>query len=267
MQIREAIGTRAYRGGLLNMGSGHLHPLKLCLGEARAAVAEGAQIFERSAVTRIEHGARPKVHTDKGQVESDFVILAGGAYHALEEENIGGIVFPAGSFIIATEQLPEELLGEINPMCLAVCDPNYVLDYFRTSADGRMLFGGRCNYSGREPRSIRKTMQPRMVKIYPQLKDVRIEYEWGGKIGIVINRIPYMGRIGKNVFFSQGYCGHGVNVTHLAGQLLAEVVAGTSERFDIFERVKHYRLPGARWIGNNLVALGMVYFRMLDMRP
>lgn len=264
-EMRGLLGTDAYIGGLINMASGHLHPLNLCLGEAAAAVEQGTQIFERSPVTRIEHGKKTKVHTAKGHVESDFVIIAGNAYHCLEQKHLGGIVFPAGSFIIATEPLSEELAREINPLDLAVCDPNYVLDYFRLSADRRMLFGGRCNYSGREPLSIKKTMLPRMIKIYPQLKDINIDYEWGGKIGIVINRIPHFGRLGNNVFFAQGYSGHGVNVTHLTGQILAEVVAGTSERFDMFEKVKHFRIPGGQLIGNNLVALGMIYFRLMDL--
>ena len=129
-----------------------------------------------------------------------------------------------------------------------------------------MLFGGRCNYSGREPLSIQKTMLPRMIKIFPQLKNVKIDYEWGGKIGIVINRIPHIGRIEKNIFYAQGYSGHGVNVTHLAGQILADAISGTYERFDVFEKVKHYRLPGSQWIGNQLVALGMIYFRLMDLR-
>ena len=265
-EIREVLGTEAYTGGLINMANGHLHPLNLCIAEAAAAVEQGTRIFERSTVTRIEHGSKAKVYTDKGHVESDFVILAGNAYHALEQKHAGGVVFPAGSFIIATEPLSEALVKDINPLDLAVCDPNYVLDYFRLSADRRMLFGGRCNYSGRDPLSIKKTMLPRMVKIYPQLKDVKVDYEWGGKIGVVINRIPHLGRVGNNVFFAQGYSGHGVNVTHLTGQILADVVAGTSERFDVFEKVKHYRIPGSRWIGNNLVALGMIYFRLMDLR-
>lgn len=265
-EIGDVLGTKAYIAGLINMANGHLHPFNLCIGEAMAAVQQGASIFERSAVSRIEHGRKVKVYTEKGLVESEFVILAGNAYHALEQKHLGGVVFPAGSFIIATEPLSDELAKSINPLDLAVCDPNYVLDYFRLSADKRLLFGGRCNYSGREPASIKKTMLPRMLKIFPQLKDVKIEYEWGGKIGIVINRIPHIGRIDNNIFYAQGYSGHGVNVTHLAGQVLADAICGTFERFDVFARARHFRIPGSQWLGNNLVALGMIYFRLMDMR-
>ena len=214
---------------------------------------------------RIEHGSKARVHTAEGSITCDFVILAGNAYHRLEARRLSGFVFPAGSFIIATEPLSDEQVNDLNPLDLAVCDPNHVLDYFRLSADKRLLFGGRCNYSGREPGSIRKSIFPRMVKIFPQLKDARIDYEWGGKIGIVINRVPHIGRLDKNIFYAQGYSGHGVNVTHLAGQVVADAIAGTYERFDVFEKVKHYRIPGGQWVGNQLLALGMIYFRLLDL--
>ncbi len=264
-EITSVIGTEAYIGGLINMANGHLHPLNLCLGEAAAAAQQGTNIYEQSPVLRIEHGSKPRVHTEAGSITCDFVILAGNAYHRLEPRRLGGYVFPAGSFIIATEPLSDEMVSEINPLDLAVCDPNHVLDYFRLSADKRLLFGGRCNYSGRDPRSISRSIFPRMAKIFPQLKNARIDYEWGGKIGIVINRVPHIGRLQDNVFYAQGYSGHGVNVTHLAGQILAEAIAGTYERFDIFAKTKHLRIPGGQWIGNQLLALGMLYYRLLDL--
>ena len=264
-ELQSLIGTDAYIGGLLNMRNGHLHPLNLCIGLAQAAVGLGASIYEQSPVIDIRHGARPQVVTADGEIEADAVVLAGNAYHALERRRLSGLTFPAGSFIIATEPLPPDLLQEINPRDLSVCDPNNVLDYFRLSADGRMLFGGRCNYSGREPRSIQNAIQPRMAKIYPQLANVRIDYEWGGKIGIVINRVPLLGRIGGNVYFAQGYSGHGVNFTHVAGEIVADAIGGTLEKLDIFERIRHVRIPLGQWFGNQLVALGMIYYRIRDL--
>ncbi len=264
-ELEALIGTRAYIGGLVNMRNGHLHPLNLCLGEARAAAGLGVRIFERSAVTRIVHGEPARISTGSGEVTADAVVLAGNAYHALERRHLSGLVFPAGSFIIATEPLPAEVVAEINPQDLAVCDPNNILDYFRLSADRRLLFGGRCNYSGREPRSIQRTMAPRMVKIYPRLAGTRIDYEWGGKIGIVINRIPLIGRIGGNVYYAQGYSGHGLNVTHLAGEILADAIAGTLERFDVFAGIRHLRVPLGQWFGNQMLALGMLYYRLKDL--
>ena len=259
------LGTDAYMGGFVCYRDGHLHPLNLCIGEARAAHGLGVQIFEQSPVTGIEHGVRPKVHTASGCVEAEAVVLAGNAYSQLEPKHLSNLVFPAGSYIIGTEPLSEELVNEINPLDLAVCDLNEVVDYYRLSADKRLLYGGRCNYSGRDPTSIKASIRPRMLKIYPQLKDVRIDFEWGGKIGIVLNRIPALGRINKNVYYCHGYSGHGVNATHVMGELVADAIAGTMEKFDLFADMNHFRMPGSRWMGNQMIALGMLYYRMRDL--
>jgi glycine/D-amino acid oxidase-like deaminating enzyme len=257
------IGTDAYLGALLNMGNGHLHPLNLCAGEARAAVSLGATIHEASPVLRIEHGATPRVITEQGSVSADTVILAGNAYHKLERK-LRGIMFPVNSFIIATEPLSADLVNTINPRDLAVCDPNFVLEYFRLSADKRMLFGARLNYFGDDPKVIERSHRAKMSRLYPMLAGVRIDYAWGGTIGVPINRVPQMGRLATNVFYCQGYSGHGVNVTHLAGQILADAVAGTMERFDMFAGVKPVRLPGAHWFARPMVSLGMLYYRIRD---
>ena len=265
-EMGEVLGTDAYIGGLINNRNGHLHPLNLCLGEARAAAGLGVLFFEGSEVTEIVHGDKPAVVTDQGRVNADFVVLAGNAYQHLEQKSLAGLVFPAGSYIIATEPLSEQEAEQINPLDMAICDMNEVLDYYRLSTDKRMLFGGRCNYSGRVPASIRDIMFPRMVKIFPQLANKRIDYQWGGNVGIVINRVPLLGRASKNVFYSVGYSGHGVNVTHLAGEIMAEAVSGTFEKMDIFENIKHHRIPFGKTFGGYVVALGMMYFRIMDLR-
>lgn len=262
-QTREAIGTSAYIGALINMGNGHLHPLNLCIGEANAAVANGATIHESSEVKRIEYGDRPVVVTDHGKVEADFVVLAGNAYHHIERK-LRGIMFPVNSFIIATEPLTPEQVSIVNPRDLAICDPNFVLEYFRLSTDKRLLFGGRMNYFGDDPRVIERHHTPRMLRLYPQLKGISIDYAWGGTIGVPLHRVPQMGRISSNVFYSQGYSGHGVNVTHLAGQILADAVAGTMERFDVFANIKPIRFPGAHTFRKPLVALGVLYYQIRD---
>lgn len=264
-ELPQWLGTDKYLGGLSNSRNGHLHPLNLCLGEARAAAGLGVAIHEGSAVSDIRHGPRPVVITSEGSVRADFVVLAGNAYHRLERRALSGLLFPAGSFIIATEPLSAEEALQINPQDLAVCDQNEVLDYFRLSADRRMLFGGRCNYSGREPRSIEAAMLPRMRRIYPRLAGKRIDYAWGGKIGIVVNRVPLLGRIGPNVFYAMGYSGHGVNMTHACGEIIADAVAGTLEKMDIFAQVPHRKLPFGQAVGGNLVALGMLYYRLRDI--
>ena len=264
-EARELLGTDSYIGGLVNEKDGHLHPLNLCIGEARAAESLGVRIFEHSTVEQIEQTSNPTAVTPLGRVEADSLVLAGHVYHRLEQRRLGGLLFPAGSFIIATEPLNASQRQQINPADLAVCDPNYVLDYFRLSADKRLLFGGRCNYSGRTPKSIQASILPRMLKIYPQLDGIQVDYEWGGHIGITIKRVPLIGAIRPNVFYAQGYSGHGVNVSHLAGEILADAVAGTMERMDVFNRVAHIRLPIGGWAGSQLVALGMLYFRLKDL--
>jgi glycine/D-amino acid oxidase-like deaminating enzyme len=258
------LGTDAFHGGFICYRDGHLHPLNLCIGEARAASDLGVQIFEQSPVVGIEHGERPKVNTANGFVQADTVVLAGNAYSQLEPKYLSNLVFPAGSYIIGTEPLSEDVVNRVNPMDVAVCDVNEVVDYYRLSGDKRMLFGGACNYSGRDPVSIKSYILPRMLKIYPDLKDIRIEFEWGGKIGIVLNRIPAVGRINKNVYYCQGYSGHGVCATHVMGEVMADAIGGTMERYDLFAGMKHFRLPGSQWVGNQIVALGMLYYKMKD---
>jgi glycine/D-amino acid oxidase-like deaminating enzyme len=264
-KTRAMLGTDAYIGGFACYRDGHLHPLNLCVGEARAAHDLGVQIFEQSPVTGIEHGNRPKVKTATGSVVADAVVIAGNAYSLLEPKHLSNLVFPAGSYVIGTEPLSAELVDEINPLDVSVCDANEIVDYYRLSADKRLLFGGSCNYSGREPTSIKSYILPRMLHVYPQLDGVRIDYEWGGMIGIVLNRIPVMGRINKNVYYCQGYSGHGLNATHVMGEIVSDAITGTMEKFDLFADMRHYRLPGSQWIGNQIIALGMLYYKMKDM--
>jgi glycine/D-amino acid oxidase-like deaminating enzyme len=262
-ETRDLIGTNAYVGAHLNMGNGHLHPLKLCVGEARAAVSLGVVIYEQSPVVRIERGQKARVVTDDGAVTADFVLIAGNAYHQLEKK-LRGVMFPVRSFIIATEPLSAETVSRINPRDLAVCDPNFVLKYFRLSADKRLLFGGRINYFGEDPNFIKRKLRQKMTSIYPELANLRIDYAWGGTIGVPVTRVPIMGKVAPNIFYSQGYSGHGVNVTHLAGRIMADAVAGTMEQFDLFADVKPFIVPGAHLFTKPMVALGVLYYEIKD---
>jgi len=263
-ELSKIIGTKQYIGGMINQGDGHVHPLNLCLGEAHAASELGAQIFEQSPVVRIQHGDRPRVITANGEIVAKSVVLAGNAYHMLEKKRLGGLLFPANSYVIATEPLSEGTIKEINPLDLAICDVNHVPTYYRLSADKRMLFGGLSTYSGRELKKIKERLLPRMLDIYPQLEGTRIDYEWGGSMGIVIRRIPLIGCIDKNIFYSQGYSGWGVCATHLAGEIMAEGVEGNFDRMELFEKMTHIPLPIGRWMGNQMIGLGMIYFKFLD---
>ncbi|MFK8049276.1 MAG: NAD(P)/FAD-dependent oxidoreductase [Halioglobus sp.] len=262
-ETHETIGTHAYIGALLNMGNGHLHPLNLCLGEARAAVAQGAVISEQSQVLRIEDGVKPTVHAELGSVTADAVVLAGNAYH-LVDSRLRGHLLPVNSYIAATEPLSDAQVRAINPLDLAVCDPNFILEYFRLSADKRLLFGARLNYSGHDPGRIKTVMRKRIQRVYPQLSEIKLDYAWGGTIGVTVNRVPQLGRLNNNTFYAQGFCGHGVNVTHLAGQIMADAVGGTLERMDVFANIPPVVLPGLRLYSKALVSLGVAYFRLKD---
>ena len=262
-ETQDLLGTKAYMGALVNMGNGHLHPLNLCRGEAKAAISLGATIYEQSPVLKIERGEKAKVITEHGSVTADSIVIAGNAYHFIEPK-LRGRLFPVNSFIVASEPLSDDLVRQINPRDLAICDPNYILTYFRLSADKRLLFGGRFTYFGSDPEVIKKNLTPRLLKIWPQLANTKFDFGWGGTIGVTANRVPQMGKLAPNIFYSQGYSGHGVNVTHLAGQIMAEAVGGTMERYDIFANIKPLTIPGQHIFRRQMVALGMLYYKLVD---
>ena len=263
--MASVVGSRAYHGAMIDRRSGHLHPLNLCLGEARAAADLGVRIFEGSPVLSYGGGTKPFAETATGRVEAKSIVLAGYTDARFQRGPLSGLVFPTGSYIVATEPLSERLAREISPQDLAIADSNVVLDYFRLSADRRLLFGGRANYSNRDPRDIRATLKPRMVEVFPQLGGVGLDFAWGGKIDIVLSRAPAIGRLEPNVYYMQGYSGHGVNTTHIAGEVVADAIAGTMERLDLFERIRQIRLPVGQFLGSQLLALGMIYYRLRDI--
>ena len=264
-QLQSYIGSARYCAGLINRRNGHLHPLNLCLGEARAAATLGVRVFEQSPVVKLTHGDEPTLYTTRGSLVARQVVLAGNAYLGTLEPTLAGQVIPAGSYIIATEPLEPSFAQSLLPERMAVCDLRLALNYFRLSADNRLLFGGLCNYSGRRPRSIAMSLRPKMLAVFPQLEGTRIDYQWGGNLGISINRIPQLGRVGNNVYYAQGYSGHGLAPSHLAGVILADAILGDRERLDVFARIGHLKLPGGRWVANPLLALGMLYYRLKEL--
>ena len=249
------------------MGSGHLHPLNLALGEAAVAARLGVKLFEQSEVTRIDYGPEVQVHTAQGRVRAKTLVLCCNAYHNDLNRELGGKILPAGSYIIATEPLGEDRARQLLPQNMAVCDQRVTVDYFRLSADRRLLFGGACHYSGRDPKDIAAYMRPKMLKVFPQLAGVRIDYDWGGMIGITANRFPQVGRLAQhpNVYFAQGYSGHGLNVTHWTAKLLAEGISlGHSTGLDVFSAVPHLTFPGGKRLRSPLLAAGMLWYRLKE---
>jgi glycine/D-amino acid oxidase-like deaminating enzyme len=262
--VAEVLGTRLYHGAIRNDYNMHLHPLNLCLGEARAAASLGAMIFESSPVVEILHGETPTVVGEHGRVRADSVILAGNAYHGLERKGLGGRLFPASLGIVTTAPLDEDTAKAINPQDLAVYDTRFVLDYYRLTADRRLLFGGGTNYSGRGSADIAAELRPRLEHTFPQLEGVALDFQWQGLAGIVINRVPMLGKLSPHVYYAQGYSGHGIATTHIVGEILAEAVSGSLEEFDAFADVRHWRIPFSDKFGNALLAAGMWYYQLLD---
>ena len=262
--IRQVVASDHYIGGMLDRSGGHIHPLNLALGEADAVESLGGVIHEQSPVLRIERSANPVVHTDQGRVRAKFVVVAGNAYLGNLLPELAAKSMPCGSQVIATEPLGEELANSLLPQDYCVEDCNYLLDYFRLSADRRLIYGGGVVYGARGPADIEGIIRPKMLNTFPQLKNVKIDFAWTGNFLLTLSRLPQVGRLGDNIYYSQGCSGHGVTYTHLAGKVLAEALRGQAERFDAFAGLRHYPFPGGRLFRVPFTALGAWYYQLRD---
>ncbi|WP_250460857.1 NAD(P)/FAD-dependent oxidoreductase [Microbulbifer litoralis] len=263
-EARSLVGSERYFGAQVDSGSLHLHPLNYALGLADAAAAAGVRFFEHSRVTRYTGGSPCTVNTERGRVKAGNVVLACNGYLGGLEPRMAGKIMPINNFVLATEPLPESLARELIANDHALQDTLFVIDYWKLSGDNRLIFGGGENYSSRFPQDIRQFVRKYMLRVYPQLADTPIEFGWGGTLAITMNRMPHLGRLEPNVFYSQGYSGHGVPTATLAGKLIAEVVAGTEERFDVLARIPTPTFPGGtllRWPG---LVMGMLYYSLKD---
>lgn len=264
---REHVNSAAYIGGLYDGGAGHLHPLNYCLGLARAAEAAGARLFEDSAVTALkgtEAGEEPVAVTAGGSVRARFLVLAGNAYLGGLLPKIGRKIMPMGNFIGATVPLGENRARDLIPGDAAVCDWNFILNYYRMSADHRLLFGGLASYSRLPPPNLHKSLRSVMTGVFPSLDEVAFEQVWGGMVGITVERTPHLGRLGNCVYFAHGFSGNGVALTGVAGKILAEAIAGQAERLDLFSRLPHTTFPGGRLLRMPTLVLAMTWFRLRD---
>jgi len=267
--VQRHIHSQRYCASAYEATSGHLHPLKYGLGLAAAARSMGVKIFERSAVLRLERGAKLVAHTAQGSVQAQFGVLAGNCtlpeYGPRVAPDIAARIMPVGTYIIGTAPLDAALCQRLLPGNPAVCDNNFVLDYFRFSGDHRMLFGGRVSYTTRTPANLQAVMAQRMGNIFPQLHDASIDFCWGGFVDISMNRAPDFGRLGDNLYYLQGFSGHGVALTGLAGQVVAQAVAGQAERFDVFASLRHREFPGGELLRTPSLVLGTLYHRLRDV--
>ncbi len=264
-QLAEYINSELYLGGYYKSNWGHLHPLNLCIGEARVAEQLGASIFELSTVKSITYGENPAVHTDKGCIRADYVVICGNAYLGNLVPYLDNRVLPSTSCIVATEPLNEQQLEQSLRKDVAVCDSRTALDYYRLSSDKRMLFGGLSNYTGLEPANVTEIMREKMINVFPALKTVNIDYKWSGQMAVSLRRIPQMGRLQGNVLYVGGYSGHGVAPTHIMGRIIAEAIDGNSERFDIMAKITHYPWPGGKLLRRPAMAAGMMCYKIMDV--
>lgn len=253
----------AYQGGTLDWGAGHLHPLAYALGLARAAAAAGVRIHEGSAVHHITRGASVRVATDAGAVTADHLILACNGYLGGLERSVAARVMPINNFIVATEPLGDAA-ARVLAQDVAVADTKFVVNYFRLSHDQRLLFGGGESYGYRFPKDIRATVRKPMLEIFPHLRNVKLDYAWGGTLAITMRRMPYLARVAPNILSASGYSGHGVGTATHAGRLMAEAVRGQAAGFDCMARVPAPSFPGGTTLRSPLLALAMTWFSLRD---
>ncbi|MCC5975137.1 MAG: FAD-binding oxidoreductase [Rubellimicrobium sp.] len=261
--IQEIVKTPLYKGGTLDMGAGHLHPLRYALALARQAEVAGAMIFEGTEVTKIEKGTPAVLHTPKGKITADHVIVAGNGYLPLLDDGYAARVMPINSFIAATEPLGERWT-EIMTRDVAVADSKFVVNYYRMSEDRRFLFGGRESYGLGFPVDIKTALVRRMVTLFPQLGGVEISHVWGGTLGITMSRLPYLSRLAPNVLAAGGFSGHGVALTGIAGRVMAEAVLGQAGRFDVMAKLPVTTFPGGAKYRTPLLTLAMTWFALRD---
>jgi gamma-glutamylputrescine oxidase len=259
------VASPRYHSGLYDPQSGHLHPLKYALGIARAAAAAGVRIHEETPVTALETGPVITLRTARGTLRAKKVLLAGNVYLQGVAEPLERRIMPVGTYIVCSEAMDPALADSLIPTRSAVCDTNFVLDYLRTTNDHRMLYGGRVSYSTVTPPNLAESMRRRMVQTFPQLKDVKVQYAWGGFVDITMNRAPDFGRLRDNLYYLQGFSGHGLALTGLAGRLVAEAMNGDASRFDVFARLKHHDFPGGRLLRTPALVLGMAWYRLRDL--
>lgn len=261
--VGDYVASPVYHGGMIDMNGGHLHPLNYALGLARAAKTARVRIFEQSPVTVIDHTGPVVATTPQGKVTARHGVLACDAFMGELDRGLGRMTMPVANYNVATAPLSPDQAKALIPSGAAVSDSKFVLNYYRLSADNRLIFGGGERYSPTPPADIAGFVRPYLEGVFPQLKGVGIDYAWGGMVGVTLGRLPHFGRIG-NSFFAHGWSGHGVLLTTLAGQLIADAMRGTAERFDLFAALPNRPFPGGPLLRHPLYVAGMLWYALRD---
>ncbi|WP_339109971.1 FAD-binding oxidoreductase [Thioclava sp. GXIMD4216] len=264
-EIREHAATDLYVGGMIDPTGGHMHPLNLCLGEAAAIEANGGTLYEMSPVVSVDtQAARPVIKTEKGQITCRILVLCGNAYLGHVVPDLENRVMPVSTQVMATEPLGEARAAELMPADTCIEDVRYILDYYRMSADKRLLFGGGTVYGGTDPKDIKAKLWGNMMKVFPQLSDVKIDYAWSGNFALSFSRVPQMGRLGNATYYAHGYSGHGVTGSHTFGRILSEAIDGDASRFDVFAKLRWIPFPGGRTFRVPYSVIGSWYYELRD---
>lgn len=263
-ETHSLVSTHAFQGGFLDTEAAHLHPLNLALGLARAAREAGVQIFEYSRVTSYTDSDPALIRTVDGTVDAEFIVLACNGYLEKLDRRLAARMMPINNFMIATEPLGKDRARSLIGQRIGIHDSRFVVDYFRLSDDHRLLFGGGENYRRSYPRDVKSFVRKYMLRLFPQLADVSIDYAWGGVVAVTVNRLPHVGRLAPNLYFAQGYSGHGISTANFAGKVIAEAIGGIASRFDVFGRLPIHKFPGGTLLRYPGMVLGMLYYSMKD---
>jgi gamma-glutamylputrescine oxidase len=271
-EMPSLVATKNYRGGLHDTAGFHLHPLNYALGLARAAEDAGVTILEHSPAIKIDRGDAIRIatgsYTDSNATQSTvtakFAVIACNGYLDNLVPELARTIMPISNYIAATEPLGAARAKALIPSGAAVADTKFVLDYYRLSADGRLLFGGGETYGDRDVENVAEIVRPHILRVFPQLEGVKIDYAWGGRLAITMPRLPHVGRLAPNLYFAQGYSGQGVAIATLVGKLIAEAIGGQAASFDVYERLKVPALPGGALLRKPLLTLGLLWYALRD---
>tara|TARA_R110002096_G_scaffold12990_5_gene46260 strand:- start:39162 stop:40460 length:1299 start_codon:yes stop_codon:yes gene_type:complete len=263
-EMRDMVNSPAYHGGALDMGAGHIDPLRYAIGLARKCVELGVAIYEQSKVLDMQAGDPVTVKTDVGSVRAKYTVLACNGYLGRLNNRVAARVMPINNFILATEPISADAQEALIKNNHAVADSKFVVNYFRFSPDRRLLFGGSESYGYKFPRDITAAVRKPMLQIYPQLKDTRIDYAWGGTLGITMNRMPHFERMAGNILSASGYSGHGVAMATMGGKMAADAIRGQAEQFDFMADVPTQRFPGGTVLRSPMLVLAMLWYSMRD---
>ena len=266
-EVAQRIASKRYVAGLYDSGAGHLHPLRFTIGLGQAAIAAGVRLHENSRVVAIDRGPTVTIRTEGGSVRAKYVALCANIGHNDLSRTLARKTIGIASYMVATKPLGEARAAALLRDNIAVADINWIIDYYRRSPDHRLLFGGRVSYSGIDPLGTARATRQRMLNVFPQLADAEIEYAWGGIIDISMSRAPNFGRLDPNIYYLQGFSGHGMVLTSIAGKIIAESIAGQAERFDIFAKLRHHDFPGGRLFRRPTLVMAMTWIRLRDFLP